>query len=127
MNRCVCVCVPSAGWSSRCGWSVPVWIPAGSEPGGRSAEGLRSERGARSPRTRSSTWGYLREGDSVCVLHSSYKALFTCTTCVCVCVCIPRVRDLCVEQNTMATVSAGLNPEPDLHTQTGSRSSSVAL
>ena len=85
---CVCVCVPSAGWSSRCGWSVPVWIPAGSEPGGRSAEGLRSERDARSPRTRSSTWGYLREGDSVCVLHSSYKALFTCITCVCVFVCV---------------------------------------
>lgn len=40
-----------------------------------------------------------------------------CTN-VCVRVYLPRVRDLCVEQNTMATVSVGLNPEPDLPTQT---------
>lgn len=32
----------------------------------------------------------------------------------------PRVRDLCVEQNMMATVSAGLNLEPGLQRQTGS-------
>lgn len=36
-------------------------------------------------------------------------------------VCLPSVRDLCVEQNMMATVSAGLNPEPDLPTQTGNK------
>lgn len=56
---CVCVCVPSAGWSSSCGWSARGRSRAGSEPDGRSGEELRSETGAHSPQTRSSTWGYL--------------------------------------------------------------------
>lgn len=42
------------------------------------------------------------------------------------CVCLPRVSDLCVEQKTMATVSAGLNPEPDLPTQTANTGNSAA-
>lgn len=44
---------------------------------------------------------------------------FTDTMCVCVCMHLPSVSDLCVEQNTMATVSAGVNPDPALQRKTG--------
>lgn len=53
-------CVPSAGSSSSCGWSAPEPNPAGSGPDGRSEGGLKSGRGARSPRRRSLTSGFLK-------------------------------------------------------------------
>lgn len=55
--------VPSAGWSSSCGWWAPGRSRGGSELDDRWAGGLRWATDARSPQTQSSTWGYLKKED----------------------------------------------------------------